>query len=118
MTPALRLAVSLVLSLLMWLPTIPGAMAASEDPAWIAGRYLLSLLIARIGVGLVFRIITGYAAAIAAEQAAAEAEENEPAQDDTEMLFGRRRSDLDEQTEEEALDDALDDAASQAAMVH
>ena len=115
MTPALRLAVSLVLSLLLWLPTIPGALAASVDPAWIAGRYLLSLLVARIGVGIVFRIIASFAAEAVEE----EAEEDVPAADDTELLFGRRQSDFDEPplTEEEALDDALDDAASQAALV-
>ncbi len=36
MTPALRLACSLLLSLLLWLPTIPTALATSEDPARIA----------------------------------------------------------------------------------
>ena len=118
MTPALRLAISLVLSLLLWLPTIPGALAASQDPAWIAGRYLLALLVARIGVGIVFRVIAGFAAQSTADEA--EAQDDVVADDDaTELLFGRRRSDLDAplQTEEEALDDALDDAASQAAMV-
>jgi hypothetical protein len=115
-TPALRLAISLVLSLLLWLPTIPGALAASEDPAWMAGRYLLSLLVARFGVGMVFRVIATFAAASATDEAEAEDEAPEP--DDVELLFGRRRSDADAGiTEEEALDEALDDAASQAALV-
>ena len=118
MTPALRLAISLVLSLLLWLPTVPGALTASEDPARIAGRYLLSLLVARIGVGLVFRVISSFSAAAAAANQP-EADEEQTVAEDTEMLFGRRRSDLDGPglTEEAALDDALDDAASQAALV-
>ena len=117
MTPALRLAISLLLSLLLWLPTIPGALAGSQDPSWLAGRYLLSLLVARIGVGMVFRVIAGFATAVAAGETEAEADALEP--EESEPLFGRRQADLAEPllTEEEALDDALDDAASQAALV-
>ena len=119
MTPALRLAISLVLSLLWWLPTIPGALASSDDPAWIAGRYLLSLVVARLGVGIVFWVISGYATPAADDEPDDDTQGTDAAESDTEMLFGRRRTDPEEvrQTEEEALDDALDDAADQAAMV-
>ena len=118
MTPALRLAISLVLSLLLWLPTVPGALTASEDPAWIAGRYLLSLLVARLGVGLVFRIISGYAVDLTDDEE--QAPEAPAESDSADVMFGRRSVDAYEQpapSEEQALDDALDDAASQAALV-
>lgn len=117
MTPALRLAISLVLSLLLWLPTVAGALAASEDPAWIAGRYLLSLLVARLGVGLVFRIINGYAVDLPDVEQPQPEEAVEP--DITNVDFGRRSVDAERPlpSEEQALDDALDDAAAQAALV-
>ena len=45
MTAALRLAFSLVLSLLLWLPTVPSALANAEEPAgsWELGRVALVL---------------------------------------------------------------------------
>lgn len=117
MTPALRLAISLVLSLLLWLPTVAGALAASEDPAWIAGRYLLSLLVARLGVGLVFRIVNGYAVDLPEPEPLQPEDAVNP--DSTNVAFGRRSADAEQQpaSEEQALDHALDDAAAQAALV-
>lgn len=102
MTPALRLALSLVLSLLLWLPTIPAALAASDDPTTIALRYLVALLASRVGVGLVFRVIRGYANGVLAaeqeqlatqlaEQQATEQAEQAAAE---EAEFGRRRDDV------------------------
>ena len=109
MTPALRLALSLVVSLLVWLPTIPSALAHSEDPARIALRYLVALLVARIGVGIVFRIINAYHV------------EPEPELEDPEQFdaYRRRRDDVAEPTAEDLLDEALEDAADQqTAMVN
>lgn len=120
MTAALRLAASLVLSLLMWLPTVPAALTNFEDPARLAGRYLLALLIARIGVGIVFRIIKAYT------PPEVEAEDEEPAEEDQQPAaydttpFGRRREDAyatPEPTDQELLDEALDDVEDTTALV-
>ena len=119
MTAALRLAASLVVSLLMWLPTVPGALEVSEDPARLAGRYLLALLIARVGVGLVFRVVGAYATPEAPE----EEPEEPPAQaaaDDGPSAFGRRRSDLipaSANTDQELFDEALNSVEDTAALV-
>lgn len=113
MTPALRLAFSLVVSLLVWLPTIPSALTHSEDPARIALRYLVALLVSRIGVGIVFRIINAYHVEPEPEP---EHELEEPVQFDA---YGRRRDDYAEPTAEDLLDEALEDAADQqTAMVN
>ena len=120
MTPAFRLSISLVASLLLWLPTVPGSIASKEDPARIALGYLLALVVSRIGVGLVFRVFNAYAAvheaarlAEEAEKAAAEAEDI-PAPD-----FNRRREDaLDEQEldDQALLDEALDEVEQTTAL--
>ena len=114
MTPALRLAISLVLSLLLWLPTVTSALTTNVDPAWIAGRYLLALLVARIGVGMVFRVITGYAAAI--DTATAEPPPVPDAVPAAEPLFGRRRDD-DTDATEALLDEALEEVRDQSSLV-
>ena len=112
MTPALRLAFSLVLSLLVWLPTVPGALASSEDPARIAVRYLIALVISRLGVGLVFRVINGYTVALPEPEP--EPEPSAAATDDLGLTaFGRRREDTEA---EELLDEALDDVAETTAL--
>lgn len=118
MTPALRLAISLVLSLLVWLPTIPGALVAHEDPARIAGRYLLGLVLSRIGVGLVFRVINGYAADIPDEDEDAEEADLDEMIDD-EVLFGRRSDDATAHEDGAAsmLDDALADVSETTTLV-
>lgn len=124
MTPALRLSVSLVLSLLLWLPTVPSALAASEDPAMIALRYLVALLISRLGVGLVFRVVSGYAGDVLAEAPQEEATTPSPASAapaDVVEQPGRRRedqsSDDNEDEPEELLDEALEEVRDTAAMV-
>lgn len=118
MTPALRLSLSLVISLLLWMPTLPSALALHDAPETIALRYLLALVVARIGVGLVFRVIRGYAeqvlAAHEAAAAAAAAETDAKAVADAEEEFGRRRDDL--ANEEQMLDDALEDAHEAAVL--
>ncbi len=113
MTPALRLACSLLLSLLLWLPTIPTALATSEDPARIALRYLLSLVIARVGVGLVFRLVGGYVVEDGVDE---EPDAQGPL--GAEPLYGRRREDVFDgsPTEEALLDEALHDAADAAVL--
>ena len=115
MTAALRLAFSLVLSLLVWLPTVPGALTNSEDPARIALSYLLALIVSRIGVGLVFRIITAYTAEEEAPEpeAAAEPEDLDPY-----ATYGRRREDITEAelSAEDLLDEALSDVAETNAL--
>jgi flagellar biosynthesis/type III secretory pathway M-ring protein FliF/YscJ len=119
-TPALRLAASLVVSLLMWLPTVPAALTAHEDPSRLAGRYLLALLVARIGVGIVFRIVKAYAP----PEVDAEDEQDAPPPvvDDERpgepVPFGRRRNDDASPTEEALLDEALDDVEDTAALAH
>ena len=118
MTPALRLACTLVLSLLVWLPTVPAALAQAEDPARIALRYLIGLIVCRIGVGLVFRVVNGYVVDEVVDEP-----EPEPVPDplDGNTAFGRRHDDLGGEydvTAEELLDDALEDvAADHTAMV-
>ena len=116
MTPALRLSFSLVLSLLVWLPTIPSALANAEDPARIAVRYLIALLVSRVGVGIVFRIVNAYHVE-PEPQPEPEAELDEAVQFDA---YGRRREDFaEEPTAEDLLDEALEDAADQqTAMVN
>jgi hypothetical protein len=109
-TPALRLAFSLVLSLLVWLPTVPGALATSEDPARIAVRYLVALVISRLGVGLVFRIVNGYT--VPAPEAALDPPETD-VDDFDPVPFGRRRDDTEA---EELLDEALEDVAETTAL--
>lgn len=118
MTPALRLALSLVLSLLVWLPTIPGALAAHEDPARIAGRYLLALVLSRIGVGLVFRVIHGYAADIVDEEEDAEARGPDLVANE-ESMFGRRSEDatVHEDGAASLLDEALADVSETTSLV-
>jgi hypothetical protein len=124
-TPALRLALSLLASLVLWVPTLPAALEANVDPATIALRYLLALLVSRIGFGILFRIINGFAAGIrAADEAAAEKALDEAIEAAANSVspVGRRREDLVEQsgvpaTEQELLDDALEEAADQAALV-
>ena len=126
MTPALRLALSLIASLLLWVPTVPAALEANEDPATIAFRYLIALLVSRIGFGVLFRIINGYAAGLrAADEAAANKALDEAiaAAAATVSPVGRRRDDNagdepgDQPSDQQLLDDALDDAADQAALV-
>lgn len=121
MTPALRLAISLVASLLLWLPTVPGAIASHEDPARIALHYLLALVVSRFGVGMVFRIVNSYAPPESddeADETLASGEADDPA---TEIPAppGRRRDDLVTQptSDEELLDDALDEVSETTAMV-
>ncbi len=116
MTAALRLAFSLVASLLMWLPTVPAALEANEDPARLAGRYLLALLIARIGVGLVFRVVGSY---VEPEEANGEDETPEAAIEEEEQPAPRRRRD-DLATgagEQELFHEALDEVDQTAALV-
>jgi hypothetical protein len=122
-SPALRLSFSLVASLLLWVPTVPGAIAAHEDPARIALSYLLALVVSLVGVGLVFRIISAYAAA---HEAAAHAQAEAAAQAtldaaqataSEEATFGRRRDDHGQQaTEETLLDEALDEVEQTTAL--
>ena len=126
MTPALRLSVSLVLSLLLWLPTVPSALAASEDPAMIALRYLVALLISRVGVGLVFRVVSGYAGDVLAEEIPAE--EPTPSAAPVASVApaevvdqpARRREDQIAENDGEAeamLDEALEEVRDTAALV-
>ena len=120
MTPALRLAISLVLSLLLWLPTIPGALVAHEDPARIAGRYLIALILSRIGVGLVFRVINAYASQIPQDETEDEDEAvrgDEPTE--AELIFGRRADDatVHEDGAPSMLDDALADVSETTSLV-
>ena len=117
MTPALRLAISLVLSLLLWLPTIPGALEASEDPARIAIRYLLALIVSRVGVGLLFRIINGYAAQLESDEPEAEAAPQAEEPSETEMLFGRRRNDTGDSLADELTDEVREDAHAATSLV-
>lgn len=124
MTPALRLALSLVLSLLMWLPTIPSALRVQDQPEMIALRYLLALVVARVCVGLAFRVIRGYAAAVLADDED-EAPESEPAEadDGQSPALGRRHDDVtadgdDPPNEQQLLDDALDEAQEAAVLTH
>ena len=117
MTPALRLSFSLVLSLLIWLPTVPGALATSEDPARIALRYLIGLIISRVGVGIVFRIINAYT--VEETETTPEPETaTEPGDLDPYADFGRRREDFGDigRSAEDLLDEALDDVADQQAL--
>ena len=132
MTPALRLALSLVVSLLLWLPTIPSALAAHDAPTTIALRYLVALVISRVGVGLVFRVVHGYAAGVlAAEQAQLDAERAEQQaaeqaqaeQDAAEQAeFGRRRDDVVDgpsQAQTDVMDKVMADVEHDAAaLVH
>lgn len=119
MSPALRLACSLVASLLLWLPTVPAALEVHEDPARIALRYLGCLLVSRIGVGLLFRIVNGYAATAADQQADEPADAADEA--GTVLPFGRRREDeampADDTPEDELFDEAPDDVRDADAMV-
>lgn len=120
MTAPLRLAASLVVSLLMWLPTVPAALTNSEDPARLGARYLLALLVARIGVGIVFRIVNAYTPPDTEdEELEPEAEAQPPAYDDG-PAFGRRREDAfaaPEATDQELLDEALNDVEDTTALV-
>lgn len=123
MSSALRLAISLVLSLLLWLCMLPAALTANAAPEEIALRYLAALLLARVGVGIVFRIVSGYATQVLAaaetdrssEPASAEAADEEIAP------YGRRRTDHRppeaDLTDEQLLDEALDDAHDAATLV-
>lgn len=111
MTSALRLALSLVVSLLLWVPTLPTALAMHDAPEMIALRYLLALIVARFGVGLVFRVIRGYASQVLAADDAADASATEADGDDD---FGRRRDDV--ANEEQMLDDALEEAHEAAVL--
>lgn len=124
MTPALRLAFSLLASLVLWVPTIPGAIAADEDPARIALRYLLALIASRFGVGLVFRIVNGYARDLDLDdddddEDTLGADEEDEADD---IAFGRRRDDVAVApflpTEESLLDEALDDVRDTTTLVN
>lgn len=125
MTAALRLAISLVLSLLMWLPTVPGALTANEDPARLGMRYLLALLVARVGVGIVFRIVSSYATPepdaeeeVKEELPAAAPPEGDQYSPDSP---GRRRDDVNpvaEATDQERLDNALDEVEETAVLAH
>lgn len=125
MTPALRFSFSLVLSLLLWLPTVPSSLSANADPAMIAVRYLVALIVARLGVGLVFRLVGGYAGEAVEEEPEAEEEPEQtsvfagPTLVDDPAGTGRRREDqvdLEETDEEALLDAALDEAADSAAL--
>lgn len=125
MTSALRLAISLVLSLVLWLFTLPAALAADAGPEEIALRYLVALLVARVGVGIVFRIVHGYAAQVLAEAAEQEQEEADAAAaeaaEDEDAPYGRRRTDWQppeaELSDQQLLDGALDDAHDAATLV-
>ena len=120
MNPGIRLSLSLVASLLMWLPTVPGALAAGMAPEMIAGRYLLALVVARIGVGMLSRIISGYAAS-----AEAEPEPEHVRDPHAPTPLSRRREDLTAGltsdsgalTDDERLTEALEDAHDQASLV-
>ena len=127
MTSALRLAISLVLSLVLWLCTLPSAMAADAGPEEIALRYLAALLVARVGVGLFFRVVRGYAEEILAAADAEEADaaatkaEEDAAAAAADAPYGRRRTDYvppeAELSDEQLLDGALDDAHQAATLV-
>lgn len=101
MTVALRLALTLVASLLLWLPTVPSALANHESPEIVGLRYLLALVVARFGVGVLFRIVRAYAAPVLEELEADEADEDDEDEspphdgpvDESEVGFGRRRDD-------------------------
>lgn len=123
MTPAVRLSFSLVLSLLLWLPTVPAALGADNDPATIALRYLVALLIARVGVGLLFRVVGAYAGDVwsddAADEGGPEATDGAGLADD-QTNPGRRHNDdmdLNVPEAEDMLDDALDEVHDTTAMV-
>ena len=121
MTSALRLAISLVLSLVLWLATLPSALAMDAGPEEIAVRYLVALLISRVGVGLVFRIVNGYAAANHTEGESAAPEAAEDANPVEDAPYGRRRTDYTppeaELSDEQLLDGALEEAHEAATLV-
>ena len=126
MTPALRLALSLIASLLLWVPTVPAALEANEDPATIALHYLMALIVSRVGFGVLFRIINSFAAGLrAADEAAANKaldEAIEAAAQSVAPVSRRRDDQVEDQvetqaSEEQMLDDALEEAADQAALV-
>lgn len=60
--PSLRMSVALGVSLLLWWTTATAALAGHVDVATAGGRYLLALLVAWVGTGLVVRVIDAYAA--------------------------------------------------------
>lgn len=121
MTSALRLAISLVLSLVLWLLTLPAALAMDAGPEEIAVRYLVALLIARLGVGLVFRIVNGYAAANHVVEEVPEREDTDGPGDLDDAPYGRRRTDYTppeaELSDEQLLDGALEEAHEAATLV-
>jgi len=114
-TAALRLALSLLGSLLLWVPTLPGALAGGEDPAGIAVRYLVCLLAARLGVGILFRVVTGYAGDLddAHAEGSDPSEADEPGEEPETLPYGRRRDDADE---EALLAEALEDVEDTTAL--
>ena len=121
MTSALRLAISLVLSLVLWLLSLPAALAMDAGPEEIAVRYLIALLISRLGVGLVFRIVNGYATANHVEEEVPEPEAAEPEDAVDDAPYGRRRTDYTppeaDLSDEQLLDGALEEAHESATLV-
>jgi hypothetical protein len=106
----------------MWLFTLPSALEMDEGPEFIALRYLAALVVARLGVGLVFRIVRGYAAPILAEGGADEETDADDEAAATEPTsFDRRRTDqLSDDMgdrDQQRLDDALDEAHGAATLV-
>ena len=73
MNPAARLSVSLLVALLLWLPSLAATLRGELALPTAAGRYLLGFVLARLGIGLLARLVEGYAAAPGA--AAADADE-------------------------------------------
>lgn len=118
MTAAIRLALTLVASLLLWLPMIPAALAGNESPESIALRYLLALVVARAGVGILIRVIGAYATPVLAElEAAPDDGEPEPEPEaDAEPVAPRRRRDDDSPAQADDLSETLDDAEDATAL--
>jgi hypothetical protein len=61
MNPAARLSVSLLLGLVLWLPTLSASLRGDLDLSAAATRYLLAFLLARVAVGGVVKLLEGYA---------------------------------------------------------
>jgi hypothetical protein len=61
MNPSARLSISLLLALVLWLPTLSASLRGDVDLSVAAVRYLLAFLLARVAVGGVAKLLEGYA---------------------------------------------------------
>ena len=61
MNPAARLSISLLVGLVLWLPTLRASMSGDIDLPEAAIRYLVAFTFARIAIGFLARLVTTYA---------------------------------------------------------